>query len=185
MLCRHAIGLDRVADSSLAAERQGVRQRKEDTVKTLAFGVTLVIMAVGAVGVVAPSGLVWVAEHSVTSGAFYVIATARVAFGLVLISVASVSRAPRTLRVLGYLILIAGIATALTGLVAMDRARPSSNGGCSRDPASSVSRALLFWPSEASSHTPVLPPDALPNRRCTRRRREGLHSSQSGDWRRG
>ena len=100
-----------------------VRQRKEDTVKTLAFGVTLVIMAVGAVGVVAPSGLVWVAEHSVTSGAFYVIATARVAFGLVLISVASVSRAPRTLRVLGYLILIAGITTALTGLLAMDRAR--------------------------------------------------------------
>ena len=91
--------------------------------KTLAFGVTLVIMAVGAVGVVAPSGLVWVAEHSVTSGAFYVIATARVAFGLVLISVASVSRAPRTLRVLGYLILIAGITTALTGLLAMDRAR--------------------------------------------------------------
>ena len=91
--------------------------------KTLAFGVTLVIMAVGAVGVVAPSGLVWVAQHSVTSGAFYVIATVRVAFGLVLISVASVSRAPRTLRVLGYLILIAGITTALTGLVAMDRAR--------------------------------------------------------------
>jgi hypothetical protein len=92
-------------------------------VKTLAFGVTLVIMAVGAVGVVAPSGLMWVAQHSLTSGAFYVIATARVAFGLVLISVASVSRAPRTLRVLGYVILIAGITTALTGLVAMDRAR--------------------------------------------------------------
>ena len=91
--------------------------------KTLAFGVTLVIMAVGAVGVVAPSGLMWVAQHSLTSGAFYVIATARVAFGLVLISVASVSRAPRTLRVLGYVILIAGITTALTGLVAMDRAR--------------------------------------------------------------
>ena len=74
-------------------------------------------------GVVVPSGLVWIAEHSVTSGAFYLIATVRVAFGLVLISVASVSRAPKTLRVLGYLILIAGIATALTGVVAMERAR--------------------------------------------------------------
>jgi hypothetical protein len=91
--------------------------------KTLAFVLTLVIMAVGAVGVVVPSGLVWIAEHSVTSGAFYLIATVRVAFGLVLISVASVSRAPKTLRVLGYLILIAGIATALTGVVAMERAR--------------------------------------------------------------
>ena len=91
--------------------------------KTLAFVLTLVIMAVGAVGVVVPSGLVWIAQHSVTSGAFYLIATVRVAFGLVLISVASVSRAPKTLRVLGYLILIAGITTALTGVVAMERAR--------------------------------------------------------------
>ena len=40
-------------------------------------------------------------EHFVTSGAFYLIATVRVAFGLVLISVASVSRAPKTLPSLG------------------------------------------------------------------------------------
>jgi len=91
-------------------------------VKTLAFVIGLLIVAVGAVGIIAPSGLVWIAEHSVTSGAFYVIATVRVAFGLVLISVASVSRAPKTLHVLGYLILIAGITTALTGLVAIERA---------------------------------------------------------------
>ena len=89
--------------------------------KTLAFVIGLLIAAVGAVGIIAPSGLVWIAEHSVTSGAFYVIATVRVAFGLVLISAASVSRAPKTLRVLGYLILIAGITTALMGLVAMER----------------------------------------------------------------
>ena len=91
--------------------------------KTLAFGVALVIMAVGAVGILVPSGLVWIAQHSVTSGAFYIIATVRVAFGLVLISVAPLSRAPRTLRVFGYFILIAGIATALIGLLAIERAR--------------------------------------------------------------
>ena len=90
--------------------------------KTLAFAAGLLIAAIGAVGIIAPSGLLWIARHSVTSGAFYVIAAVRVAFGLVLISVASVSRAPKTLRVLGYLILIAGIATALTGLVAIERA---------------------------------------------------------------
>ena len=90
--------------------------------KTLAFVIGLLIGAVGVVGIIAPSGLVWIAEHSVTSGAFYVIATVRVAFGFVLISVASVSRAPKTLRVLGYIILILGITTALTGLVAIDRA---------------------------------------------------------------
>jgi len=91
-------------------------------VKTLAFVIGLLIAAVGVVGIIAPSGLVLIAEHSITSGAFYVIAMVRVAFGLVLISVASVSRAPKTLRVLGYLILIAGITTALMGLMAIERA---------------------------------------------------------------
>ena len=91
--------------------------------KNLAFVVALLILAVGAVGILVPSGLVWIAQHSVTSGVFYVIAAVRVAFGAVLISVASVTRTPKTLRVLGYLVLIAGIATALTGLVAIERAR--------------------------------------------------------------
>jgi hypothetical protein len=84
--------------------------------------VGLAIMAIGAVGVVAPSCLVWIAQHSGTSGAFYVFAVVRVALGLVLISAASASRAPRTLRILGFFVLIAGIATALIGLMAIDRA---------------------------------------------------------------
>ena len=91
--------------------------------KTLAFVFGLCIASFGAVGILAPSAPLWIAQHFVNSGAFYVIGTVRVAFGLVLISVASVSRAPKTLRVLGCLILIAGISTALTGLVAMERAR--------------------------------------------------------------
>jgi hypothetical protein len=92
-------------------------------VKTLAFVFGLCISAVGAVGILAPSGLVWLAQHFVTSGAFYVLATVRIAFGLMLISVASASRAPKALRVLGYLILILGITTALTGRVAVGQAR--------------------------------------------------------------
>ncbi|MDQ3584071.1 MAG: hypothetical protein M3495_21855 [Pseudomonadota bacterium] len=91
--------------------------------KTLAFVFGLCISAVGAVGILAPSGLVWLAQHFVTPGAFYVVATVRITFGLILISVAPDSRAPKALRVLGYLILIAGITTALTGLVAIERAR--------------------------------------------------------------
>ena len=105
----------------LTADRQW--QRDEDPVKNLAFVFALLILAVGAVGVLAPSGLVWAAQYAVTTGAFYVIGAVRVAFGLVLIAVASASRAPKTLRVLGYVIVIAGIATVLTGLVAMERAR--------------------------------------------------------------
>jgi hypothetical protein len=92
-------------------------------VKTLAFVVGLCISAVGAVGILAPSGLVWLAQHFVTSGTFYVIATVRIAFGLILVSVASASRAPKALRILGYVILILGITTALTGLLSIGRAR--------------------------------------------------------------
>ncbi len=91
--------------------------------KNVVFVVALLILAGGALGVFVPAGLVWVAEHFVTSGAFYVIAAVRVALGLVLISAASVSRAPKTIRFLGYLALVAGITTALIGLVAMERAR--------------------------------------------------------------
>jgi len=109
--------------SSLAADAPPVRQREGDVVKTLAFVFGLCISVVGAVGVLAPSGLVWLAQHFVTSGAFYVIAVVRIAFGLILISVAPTSRAPKALRALGYVILILGITTALAGLAAIDQAR--------------------------------------------------------------
>jgi hypothetical protein len=92
-------------------------------VKTVAFVFGLCISAVGVVGILAPSRLVWLAQLFVTSGPFYVIATVRIAFGLILISVASASRAPRALRVLGYVIVILGITTALTSLLAIGRAR--------------------------------------------------------------
>jgi uncharacterized membrane protein len=89
--------------------------------KNLAFVVALLILALGVVGVLMPSGLVWVAQHSVTPGAFYLIAAVRVLFGLVLISVAAATRAPKALRILGYIIVFAGIATALAGLLAIER----------------------------------------------------------------
>ena len=80
-------------------------------------------MAFGAVGIFVPSVPVWVAQHAANSGVFYLVATIRVAFGLILILAAPVSRAPKALRVLGYLVLIAGITTAVMGLVAIERAR--------------------------------------------------------------
>jgi hypothetical protein len=92
-------------------------------VKTLAFVFGLCVATVGVVGMFAPSSLVWIAQHSVTSGAFYLLAAVRVAAGVVLISAAPTSRAPKALRMVGYVIVVAGLATALTGLVGMERAR--------------------------------------------------------------
>jgi hypothetical protein len=91
-------------------------------VKNLAFAFALLILALGVVGIVAPSVIAWIAQHALTAGVFYVVAVVRVAFGLLLVSVASASRAPRTLRVLGCVIVVAGIAAGLMGLLAMDRA---------------------------------------------------------------
>ena len=84
--------------------------------KTLAFVIGLIIIAVGAFGILAPSGLVWLARHSVTPVELYIIAAFRVAFGLLLISVASASWAPKTLRVFAFIPLVAGIATPLVGV---------------------------------------------------------------------
>jgi len=90
---------------------------------TLAFAFGLCIAAVGAAGLVVPALLVWIARHFVTSGAFYVLAVVRIAFGLVLIRVAPASRAPRALRVLGYVILVLGVATVVAGAVDVEQAR--------------------------------------------------------------
>jgi hypothetical protein len=99
------------------------RSVRDPSVKTLAFVFGLCISAVGLVGILVPSSLLWLAGGFVSAGAvgFYVIATVRIAFGLILISVAPASRARRALRILGYLILLLGITTALMGLVAVQQ----------------------------------------------------------------
>jgi hypothetical protein len=89
---------------------------------TLAFSIGLAIAIFGAAGILFPSGLTWIANHWVTSGAFYAFAAVRVAIGVVLISVARESRAPKALMVLGYVVLVAGITTALVGALAIGRA---------------------------------------------------------------
>lgn len=91
--------------------------------KTLAFVLALCITAIGVVGFFAPSVLVWAARRSDTSLAFYIIATGRIAFGLLLVSVAPSSRRPKVLSVMGYIIVILGVATAFVGLFAMEQAR--------------------------------------------------------------
>jgi hypothetical protein len=91
--------------------------------KNLAFVAGLLIVAIGVIGIVEPPALVWLAPQILTPQAFYVVGVVRVGLGLVLISVASRCRAPRLLRVVGYLVLAAGFATVATGAWAMDRAR--------------------------------------------------------------
>ena len=84
--------------------------------KALALIISLLIVAIGVVGILAPEGLLRIGQWSVTSTGLYVIAAFRVGIGLVLLGVASASRTPRTLRVFGVFVLVAGLATPLFGV---------------------------------------------------------------------
>jgi hypothetical protein len=84
--------------------------------RSLALLVALFIIVAGMVGIFAPGSLLTVGRYVVTPAGLYAIAVLRVGIGLVLMLVAPISRAPRTLRALGAVVLVAGLATPLFGV---------------------------------------------------------------------
>ena len=84
--------------------------------KFFALLVALLIMVVGLVGVVMPDGLIAVGRYVVTPVGLYAMAAVRVGIGILLMLVAPISRAPKTLRALGAVVLVAGLATPLFGV---------------------------------------------------------------------
>jgi hypothetical protein len=77
---------------------------------------SLIIAAIGVVGVASPSTLLGFARSLETPGALLVVAAVRVVFGALLWLVSPVSRMPRTLRVIGIVIIVAGLATPFFGV---------------------------------------------------------------------
>jgi hypothetical protein len=92
-------------------------------VKALAFVAGLGMLAVGEIGLLMPSTLVWIAQRFGTPLQWYAIGAVRVAFGVLLLSVAATSRAPRTLRVVAFIPLLAGLGALATPFVGIERAR--------------------------------------------------------------
>ena len=92
--------------------------------KRTAFVIGALILLLGAIGVVVPSVLVWITRLFEQSGAggFLLVAAIRVGFGVVLVLAAPASRMPRSLRVLGYVIVVAGLAAAVAGVTAVSGA---------------------------------------------------------------
>jgi hypothetical protein len=86
----------------------------------LALLVPFFIMCVGVTGIFMPDILMAVGRYVVTPNGLYAVAALRVGIGLVLMFVARISRAPRTLRTLGAVVLVGGLATPFFGV---DRAR--------------------------------------------------------------
>ena len=84
--------------------------------RLLAATFGLIIVAIGALGVAGPAVLLELGRTLQTPSALYVVAAIRIVFGAVLLAVASGSRMPRTLRVLGIVIIIAGLLTPFFGV---------------------------------------------------------------------
>jgi len=70
-----------------------------------------VMVLFGLTGVFWPEGLMQVAKYSITSTGLYVVAAARIILGALLFFGAGATRMPKTLRVIGVLILLAGVST--------------------------------------------------------------------------
>jgi uncharacterized membrane protein len=88
--------------------------------KILATALGLIIVAIGVLGVATPSVLLEFGRSLQTTNALYIVAAVRVMFGAVLLWVAPASRTPKILRVLGVLIIVAGLFTPFFGV---ERAR--------------------------------------------------------------
>ena len=84
--------------------------------KVVALVIATLMILLGLTGVLWPEGLMGLAKYSFTSTGLYVIAVARILLGVLLLLAARATRTPKTVRVIGLLILVAGIATALMGV---------------------------------------------------------------------
>ena len=83
--------------------------------KIIATLMCLAVAGLGLLGLVAPDVLLAFGRSLLAPPALYVVAAVRVVFGALLIAVAAASRAPLALRILGGLIVIAGLFTPFFG----------------------------------------------------------------------
>ena len=81
--------------------------------KAIALIISLLMVSLGLTGVLWPEGLVPLAAYSFTSSGLYVAAAVRVVLGVLLFLAAAATRTPKTVRLIGLIILVAGIATVL------------------------------------------------------------------------
>lgn len=81
--------------------------------RLVATVMSLAIAGLGILGLAAPAVLLETARSLLSPPALYWVAAVRVVFGALLILVAATSRVPRTLRVIGVFIIVAGLLTPL------------------------------------------------------------------------
>jgi hypothetical protein len=84
--------------------------------KAIALALAALMILLGLTGVLWPEGVMGLAKYSFTATGLYVIAVARMLLGALLLLAARATRTPKTVLVIGLLIFVAGIATALMGV---------------------------------------------------------------------
>ncbi|OGL29919.1 MAG: hypothetical protein A3G44_08385 [Candidatus Rokubacteria bacterium RIFCSPLOWO2_12_FULL_73_47] len=89
----------------------------------VALVLSLLVAALGALGVVAPARLVGVVRRLESPGGLYAAAALRVVLGVALVLTAPTSRAPEVVRLLGAVIVVAGLVTPLVGVARFRRLR--------------------------------------------------------------
>ena len=82
----------------------------------VALVLSLFIAALGALGVASPARLLLVVQFFQTRAGLYFAAAFRVVFGVALFLAAPASRAPELMRILGVVIILAGLITPFFGL---------------------------------------------------------------------
>jgi hypothetical protein len=81
--------------------------------KAIAILIAGLLVLFGLTGVLWPEGLMQLATYSFSRTGLYVVAASRVILGGLLFFAASATRTPKTVRVIGLVVFIAGIATAV------------------------------------------------------------------------
>jgi len=82
----------------------------------MAMALCLLVAVLGAIGVVSPGALLRIARHFQTPSGLYAAAALRIILGSALLLAAPTSRAPRAIRAIGVIILVAGLITPFFGL---------------------------------------------------------------------
>jgi high-affinity Fe2+/Pb2+ permease len=85
-------------------------------VKLLAIAMAALIAVMGVIGMAAPATLLEFGRSLQTPAGLYAVAAIGVLFGAMLVWLASASRMPRTLRVIGVLVIMAGLLVPLLGI---------------------------------------------------------------------
>ena len=82
----------------------------------LGFVIGVLIILGGVMSFLAPDLLLSLGRSMITPGGLYAIAAVRIVLGVIFVLSAPASRAPRTLRVLGAIVIIAGLITPWFGV---------------------------------------------------------------------